>query len=271
MASLQAITDAMGKWLLANDWQVNDGEWKFDYSVSTTGDHTGMPFPPCEVEYLRTDFELTPFPPEYAELIFDETYNNRSSSVQEFTISQSKTTTTEFMWNLTEALDIGVTVTGKAGVPFVAEGSVEVNSSISFSSTQQTTNSVATTWTEEETFSVAPMCSFNAKGYVYHQKATEIKFTNYTKIKGWGICVFTKPGGLYYISFPIEYFVIFAREQNIADTSGFEPTEGYLYAMSKGIFTGTQGLYLSTEVSEAPLDSASRNAVCSPRGHRTLA
>lgn len=83
---------------------------------------------------------------ETAEFINGSSVANK----QNFTVS--KTTTETFSWSLKEA--ISTKVSGEAGIPFVAEGKVEV--AISFEGTQSKTITETRTWSHSTDINIPP-------------------------------------------------------------------------------------------------------------------
>lgn len=79
-------------------------------------------------------------------------FTNDGSLPNKQTFSVSKSTTDTFSWSLKEG--ISTKVSGKAGIPFLAEGSVEVT--VSFESTQTQTNTNTRTWSYSTEVNVAP-------------------------------------------------------------------------------------------------------------------
>jgi len=95
--------------------------------------------------------------------IFSKTIPNHSAATAKFTVTESFTRKSTFSWGLKEDLKVFAKVTGKVGVPLVAEGSVETGVEVNIGSNQQWTTEDTKQYTISQEVTVPPYTSVKVR------------------------------------------------------------------------------------------------------------
>lgn len=88
-------------------------------------------------------------------VITDETVND-TSLVQKSVFKRSKSTTSTFTWTVHKAINVGISLTQKVGVPIVSSSTVNISASVSFDSTKSSTQTETQDWEINREVSVPP-------------------------------------------------------------------------------------------------------------------
>ncbi len=71
----------------------------------------------CWIAMMKVEQKLTSL---VTGVVFEDSFTNESNVEQERTFKQSTSTTASFTWTMTEALNVGLPLSGSASVPLVA-------------------------------------------------------------------------------------------------------------------------------------------------------
>lgn len=256
MKDLQAITDEWGQWMLNKyggneinftaSVNYNSHEWLRDYlqkqviaTVQNIKYETGAPSP----ENSYSSSKIT-------------NYNNNSSSAQRVAYNDTFTTDKSFQWSITESLSIGLSATVSAGPPEIAQVSGTIYTDLNLSSTQGETKTESQTWNIDMPIEIAPFTQLKASMVVTKQ-TYNINWTTEVNLKGSVAIWFDKrvaihePDNYHYCWFiPIATVFRNCKDNNIISTEGYEIGVDSVQAITRGVFTGSQGVELNINVSE---------------------
>lgn len=143
-------------------------------------------FEPQDIHYGEP--HITPQPDSY---VYYQWTDNDTDLPQSSIFVHSTTTTSTFQWSLTEGLKLAsmqeVQLKGKASLPLVAEGEVQVKvgftEELNFSSTQQKTETTTETWSIQENVTAEAQRSTRATWHVNKTKI-DVPFTYDIRMTG---------------------------------------------------------------------------------------
>jgi hypothetical protein len=176
--------------------------------------------------------------------------------------SQSFTTSSSFMWSVTEGLTITTTVSGDVKLPFVSGGKVEFSTQLSFSATQEQTKSQTQTWTESAEISVPARSIIDisiAVGEVAYSPNWKGKVALSGPLSVWAKSVRKDGGPELWPPLPeYEYSHDLMNLLN-RDPRLIYERDAVLVPIS-GLFNGQQGIQSNIYVKEYPLKSDAANS-----------
>jgi hypothetical protein len=172
-----------------------------------------------------------------ADYAYELWYDNGTDLQQSEQFIETKTTQQAFTWSLTEALEIGVTLSEEVGVPTVAKTSATVSVKVNLSSTQTTSTSNTQTWQVNTPVQVPAQKSLKAD-MVINTAQYQVNYTAETLLAGW--CR-DQVDGHYLWFYPIGSVFTDVINSKLADASGYTLAPGGVIATARGTFTGGQG------------------------------
>lgn len=197
-----------------------------------------------------------------------QTLINATDIQQTQSFSWTKSTTDTFSWSLTEALKVGVTVSGSAGVPLVAEGKVSATVELNLSSTQTTTESATQTWTVNQPVLVPPHTWVKCQSMI-STNSDSIAFFATAQVQGYVAIWFQdKVNGHWLWFYPIGGVLQDVISNKIIDTTGYGVLDYLTIAASvSGTCTGAFGVNIVTNYTSGPLDTVTNQLLTD--GQRT--
>lgn len=254
MHSLQEITDAWGNWMLS---QVGGGSVRFT-STTNYGQHRELNAYhqyQCSATYRSISYS-EPITSDGDMVVPSQTLTNYTDIQQTQGFSWNKATTDTFSWSITEALKVGVTVTGSAGVPLVAEGKVSATVELNLSSTQTTTESTTQTWSVNQPVLV-PAHTWVKCESVISTNTDSIPFFATAQVQGYVAIWFeNKVNGHWLWFYPIGGVLQDVISHKTIDTTGYGVLDYQTISASvSGTCNGAFGVNIITTYTSGPLDT----------------
>ena len=257
MLTLQQITDAYGRWVAAG----NPPSGGMEFSAST--DYARIPEYAATYQVKVSDPEIrylpTQLPPPTAISSVATVIRNDSAAEQKQTFTHSETVTQSFSWSTTETLQVGASITVKAGIPKVAEVEGTVSTELSLSTTQGATKTAEKTFGVQLELTVPPYTTLSAQQIVMRQTydipwTAEVILTRYVAVwfrNRWAMG--GDPNDQHFLWFiPIAEVFRACREVNLVDLTGYENLGWGVKAIASGKFSGAQGVSSHVNVDEHP-------------------
>lgn len=254
MYSLQEITDAWGHWMLS---QVGGGSVRFT-STTDYGQHSELNAYhqyQCSATYQSINYS-EPITSDGDIVVPSQTLTNYTNVQQTQTFSWTKSTTDTFSWSITEALKVGVTVSGSAGVPLVAEGKVSATVELNLSSTQTTTESATQTWSVNQPVLVPPQTWVKCESII-STNSDNIAFYATAQVQGYVAIWFeNKVNGHWLWFYPIGGVLQDVISHKIIDTTSYSVVDSKtISAGVSGTCTGAFGVNIVTTYTSGPLNT----------------
>jgi len=254
MYSLQEITDAWGRWMLS---QLGGGSVRFTCTTDY-GKHSELNAYhqyQCSATYQSISYS-EPITSNGDIVVPSQTLTNHTDIQQTQSFSWSKTTTDTFSWSFTEALKVGVTVSGSAGVPLVAEGKVSATVELTLSSTQTKTESAAQTWSVNQPVLV-PAHTWVKCQSVISTNSDSIAFIAAAQVRGYVAIWFeNKVNGHWLWFYPIGGVLQDVIGNQIIDTTGYGVLDALTISASvSGTCKGAFGVSIVTAYTSGPVDT----------------
>ncbi|MEV5510374.1 cytotoxin leucocidin [Streptomyces orinoci] len=266
---LQEITDEWGRWMARERFPGSRG-CRFtastdygrqgalaayhQYQVSTT--YSGITYDPNAP---------SPVPGQVNSVATN--YRNGTEVEQLVTYKQSRTTEQDLRISVTESLKIGVTVEVSAEIPAVAKVSETTSIEATLSSTQEFSHKETQNWSVDLPLKIPAKSLVEATLVVGTQKY-DIDWTATVALRGHVAIWFEEKvdlnhdGDYHWLWFiPIEEVFRDCRAHGIVDTAGYEVTASGVNAFAAGTFTGGQGVSLSVNAVQKPLDGRQQRGV----------
>ncbi|WP_430474952.1 ETX/MTX2 family pore-forming toxin [Thalassospira lucentensis] len=256
--SLQNITDAWGRWKAK---QCNTG---MDFTASTNyGPHGQLnkyykyqvQVGESKVYYNNASTCVTPGVPQ----ISHASFANNTDSEQVTTFTRSVSSEMTMLWSVTEAEDLGVSVTITVGKPGFVQGSATVNKSFSLSETTSESSTIVQSWKVDQPIVCKPHQTVDAT-FTLSTDTYSTPFTTSTPLSGYVAVWFSdrvklSPNSgdhfLYFI--PIQTVFNECKSNGIIDTSGYDVGSSNVLAHAYGNFSGGEGLDYFISVKETPI------------------
>jgi hypothetical protein len=216
-SELQSLTDAWGKWM-ADQAHV---KCKFTASTSYSShpDLAGyIQDYQCQSTYQDISYDTPTVVPTGEAFGGKQTLINNSDQQQTQTFSWSNTTSAEFTYSFTEALKVGVKVSGEAGVPLVASGKIEASVELDLSSTQSQTSRKTQEWKLDQPIKVPAHCTTQCSS-VITMNAADMNFTATSKITGWVAIWFDHPVDKYALLSIHHVWIVLTSTQTLSVVS----------------------------------------------------
>ena len=203
------------------------------------------------VRYGKTVFG-TQKPLDTPGFVYNQTFTNDTSVEQSNTFTRKESTTATFTWSLTEGINTGHRVTGRIGLPLVAEVKDEASTEINFSSTQSKTETITQTWSVSQPVRVPPQTKVDAVLDI-EQKKYDIDFTSDIIIGGW-VAIWNNDkislgNGKHWL-----YFFPVSKVLHDKPHRGYAVRGNKVVFKARGNFTGVQGVNSRVKLSQTPLE-----------------
>ncbi len=199
-------------------------------------------------------------------------YRNGTEVEQLVTYKQSKTTEQDLRISVTESLKVGVTMEVSAEIPAVAKVSETTSIEASLSSTQEFSHKETQNWSVDLPLKIPAKSLVEASLVVGTQKY-DIDWTATVTLTGNVAIWFNEKvdlnhdGDNHWLWFvPVEEVFRDCQTHGIVDTTGYEITSNGVNAFASGKFTGGQGVSLSINAVQKPLDGRQKRGA----GLRTI-
>lgn len=253
MQDIQKITDAWGNWFAVNHNTACDFTASTNYSAQSLLDsyHENQVVATLQALNYDTNGSVV----NGADYAYELWYDNGTDLQQSEQFIETKTTQQAFTWSLTEALEVGVTLSEEVGVPTVAKTSATVSVKLNLSSTQTTSTSNTQTWQVNTPVQVPAQKSVKAD-MVINTASYQVNYTAETLLSGY-VAVWCRDqvDGHYLWFYPIGWVFTDVINNKLADASGYTLGSGGVIATARGTFTGGQGLSVGVVTKQYPLRS----------------
>ncbi|GAA0395777.1 cytotoxin leucocidin [Streptomyces luteireticuli] len=272
---LQEITDAWGRWMAKERFPKSNG---CRFTASTDYGKQGAlgSYHQYQVraKYSGITYDPSapsPVPGQVSSVVTN--YRNGTDVEQTVTYKQSRTTEQNLRISVTESLKVGVTVQVSAEVPAVAKVSETTSIEATLSSTQEFAHKETQNWSVDLPLKIPAKSVVEASLVVGTQKY-DIDWTATVGLTGSVAIWFEEKvdlnhdGDYHWLWFvPVEEVFRDCRANGIIDTSGYEVTGDGVNAFASGTFSGGQGVSLSVNAVQKPLDAraAKRGATATER------
>ncbi|KNB50620.1 cytotoxin leucocidin [Streptomyces caatingaensis] len=265
---LQEITDAWGRWMAKERFPQSNG-CRFTASTdygrqSALGSYHQYQVRAKYSGIVYDPNAPSPVPGQVTSVV--TTYRNGTDVEQTVTYKQSRTTEQDLRISVTESLKAGVTVQVSAEVPAVAKVSETTSIEATLSSTQEFSHKETQNWSVDLPLKIPAKSVVEASLVVGTQKY-DIDWTATVGLTGSVAVWFEEKvdlnhdGDRHWLWFvPIEEVFRDCRANGIADTSGYEITGDGVNAFASGTFSGGQGVSLSVNAVQKPLDGRARSS-----------
>ncbi|WP_171172261.1 cytotoxin leucocidin [Streptomyces sp. I05A-00742] len=265
---LQEITDEWGRWMARERFPRSNG---CRFTASTDYGKQGA-LGDYHRHQVRTGYTGIVYDPSAPSPVpgqvtsVSTSYRNGTAVEQVVTYKQSRTTEQDLRISVTEALKVGVTVEVSAEIPAVAKVSETTSIEATLSSTQEFSHKEVQNWSVDLPLRIPPKSVVDASLVVGTQKY-DIDWTATVSLTGNVAIWFEEKvdlnhdGDLHWLWFvPVEEVFRDCRAHGIVDTTGYEVTADGVNAFASGTFTGGQGVSLSINTVQKPLDGGQRSA-----------
>ncbi|MBH1938738.1 cytotoxin leucocidin [Streptomyces sp. AV19] len=271
---LQEITDAWGRWMAKERFPGSNGcrftastDYGRQSALGSYHEHQ------VRTKYSGITYDPSapsPVPGQVSSVATN--YRNGTDVEQTVTYKQSRTTEQDLRISVTESLKVGVTVQVSAEVPAVAKVSETTSIEATLSSTQEFSHKETQNWSVDLPLKIPAKSVVEASLVVGTQKY-DIDWTATVGLTGSVAIWFEEKvdlnhdGDRHWLWFvPVEEVFRDCRANGIVDTSGYEVTADGVNAFASGTFSGGQGVSLSINAVQKPLDGrAKRSAAATGR------
>lgn len=160
-------------------------------ATDAIGYHPYAFVPPVDLKANLFDFQFTkPLEEELAKhtsqigLIDAFVVDNDSQGSASRKITVSEKVTNEFSWGLTESMKVFSSVTGKVGIPFIAEGEISTGFELNFAANQNWRSSEEKTFEMSYDVSVPPKSQLKISAWYDLVKGISMDYTAMAEING---------------------------------------------------------------------------------------
>ncbi|MEV4441189.1 cytotoxin leucocidin [Streptomyces sp. NPDC049577] len=267
--TLQEITDEWGKWLARERFPQSNGcrfTASTDYGKQgALGDYHKYQVAAAYHGITYDPSAPSPVPGQVSSV--STNYRNGTDVEQQVTYKQSRTTEQDLRISVTESLKIGVTMEVSAEIPAVAKVSETTSIEASLSSTQEFSHKETQNWSVDLPLKI-PAKSVVEASLVVGTQTYDIDWTATVALTGSVAIWFNEKvdlnhdGDRHWLWFvPIEEVFRDCQSHGITDTTGYEITSNGVNAFAAGRFSGGQGVSLSINAVQKPLDGRQKRAV----------
>jgi hypothetical protein len=213
----------------------------------------------CKAVVQAMNYDDQSLPTNGSNVAYDLWYDNATNLNQSITFTASSETTQTFTWSITEALSVGLELSGTAGAPGFMTTGFKETITFSFSSTQGKSTSDKQTWSVNDPVQIPAQASVHCLMVIATQ-SYDINWSAPCLIKGYVAVWFDDwidiAGGsdVHHLWFvPIEQVLRDVVAHNLYDTTGYADAGDGITATVRGNFSGSQGIRVDTKPVETPL------------------
>ena len=209
-------------------------------------------------------------------VVTDKTINDTSVE-QKSVFKRTKSTTSSFTWTVNEAINVGITLTERVGVPLVCSSTTSITASISFSSTQSETETESQSWEIDREIAVPAHTEVDMTWTINEKQSTanfnaDIVLTGYFAIWNKDKVDVNNPGGsdkhwLWFI--PIDEAFKQMNSFGIPVPSLYTTGPGSVTYTASGDCTGVSGFNTTFQLKQTPLPKNARSTKPAPHA-RTI-
>ncbi|WP_156111550.1 hypothetical protein [Thalassospira australica] len=186
-------------------------------------------------------------------------YINDTGVEQTTEFSRTESSETKMLWSVTEAENLGVSVTVKVGKPGFVEGSATVERNISLSETREESASIVQQFSVHQQAKCEPYTMLEAT-YVLKTDKYKTPFVASTPLTGWVAVWFndrvkiSSGSGDHHLYFvPIQNVFDECYKHGIINTDGYTKRSSSVVAHAQGEFSGGQGIDYFLKMKSIPL------------------
>ncbi len=224
----------------------------------------------CTAVVLAMNYDDNSLPTNGANVGYDLWYDNATDVNQTITFAASSSTSQTFTWSITEALSVGLELSGTAGAPGIMTTGFKETITFSFSSTQGKSTSTLQQWSVNDPVVIPAQKSVHCQMVIATQ-AYDIDWSAACVIKGsvavWFDDWIDIAGGsdVHHLWFvPIEQVLRDVVAHRLYDTTGYADSGDGITATVRGNFSGSQGIRVDTKPVQSPLRETNMSKVLVP-------
>jgi len=186
--------------------------------------------------------------PDY---IYYQKFQNKTNADQSHMFTRTETTEASFTWSLTEGIEVGISVKGSVGLPFISNA-VTAHTTIDFSATQTNTETVTQEWSIQQEVKIPAQKQVDTVLTIY-DKGFNATFTTNIEIGGWFAVHTTAP--VEYKNTGKKQLFFFPVTQALQNGTpyGYSVKGDKVIFSAYGVWTGVQGIGSEVTITETPM------------------